>query len=154
VLLLILASLSLAQSDSNRVVVAQGVDIETMDPTFASSTATWNILHHVFEPLMLRDADMVLQPVLALSWEAIDELTWEFELREDVTFHSGTPFNADAVKFTLERMFSPDVTTTHRAVRDIPLDRVEVVDDYTVRIITETPTILMPHFLRTVLILD
>lgn len=153
-ILLTLTTMVAAQEPSGRVVVAQGVDIETMDPTFASSTATWNVLHHVFEPLMLRDADMVLQPVLALSWEAVDEHTWEFELREGVTFHSGAPFNAEAVKFSLERMFSPDVTTVHRAVRDIPLDRVEVVDDYTVRIVTKTPTVLMPHFLRTVLIVD
>lgn len=153
-LLLAAVAVGWSQSAPTRAVVAQGVDIETMDPTFASSTATWNVLHHVFEPLMLRDADMNLQPVLALSWESIDELTWEFKLREGVSFHSGAPFNADAVKFTLERMFSPDVTTIHRAVRDIPLDHVEVVDDYTVRIVTKTPTVLMPHFLRTVLILD
>lgn len=152
--LLALFTLGAAQAQNSRAVVAQGVDIETMDPTFASSTATWNVLHHVFEPLMLRDADMVLQPVLALSWEAVDELTWEFNLRPDVTFHSGAPFNAEAVKFSLERMFSDSVTTVHRAVRDIPLDSVEIVDDLTVRIHTTAPTVLMPHFLRTVLMID
>lgn len=154
VLAFVLATLSFAQAPEGRVVVAQGVDIETMDPTFASSTATWNVLHHVFEPLMLRDDNMVLQPMLALSWTAIDELTWEFVLRQGVTFHSGAAFNAQAVKFSIERMFDPEITTIHRAVRDIPLDRVEVVDDYTVRIITLTPTVLMPHFLRTVLMID
>jgi peptide/nickel transport system substrate-binding protein len=143
-----------AQAPAGRVVVAQGVDIETLDPTFATSTATWNVLHHIFEPLMLRDRDMVLQPVLALSWEAVDEFTWEFVLRQDVTFHSGAPFDAEAVKFSFERMFSPDTTTTHRAVNDIPLDHVEVVDEYTVRVITTKPTVLMPHFLRTVLMID
>lgn len=154
VIVLVLVSLSWAQSTQNRIVVAQGVDIETMDPSFASSTATWNILHHVFEPLLLRDENMVLQPALALTWEAVDEHTWEFKLREGVSFHSGTPFNAEAVKFTLERLFNPELKTIHRAIRDIPLDHVEIVDDHTVRIITSTPTVLMPHFLRTVLILD
>lgn len=153
-ILALLASLAFAQAPSGRAVVAQGVDIETMDPTFASSTATWNVLHHVFEALMLRDENMVLQPVLALTWEPVSELTWEFTLREGVTFHSGAPFNAEAVKFSIERMFSPDVTTVHRAVRDIPLDHVEVVNDYTVRIHTTAPTVLMPHFLRTVLMID
>lgn len=153
-LLALLLGMAAAQAPAGRAVVAQGVDIETLDPTFATSTATWNVLHHVFEALMLRDADMVLQPVLALTWEALDEYTWQFALRQDVTFHSGAPFNAEAVKFSLERMFSPAVTTTHRAVRDIPLDRVEVVDEYTVRIHTTAPTVLMPHFLRTVLMID
>lgn len=137
-----------------KVVIAQGVDTEAVDPTFAQSTASWNVLHHIFEPLMLRDADMVLQPVLAESWEAVDELTWRFKLRQGVTFHSGASFTAEAVKFTLERMFNPDVETKHRARRDIPLNKVVVVDDYTVDIVTEKPTPLMPHFLRTVLIID
>lgn len=154
ILALAFLALGFAQPNPDRAVIAQGVDIETMDPTFASSTATWNVLHHVFEPLMLRDADMVLQPALAVAWRVLDEYTWEFDLRDGVTFHSGAPFDAEAVKFSLERMFSPDVTTVHRAVRDIPLDRVEVVDALTVRIVTKTPTVLMPHFLRTVLIID
>jgi peptide/nickel transport system substrate-binding protein len=138
----------------SKAVIAQGVDTEAVDPTFAQSTASWNVLHHIFEPLLLRDADMVLQPVLAESWEVVNELTWQFKLRRGVTFHSGAPFNAEAVKFTLERMFNPDVKTKHRAVRDIPLDKVEVVDEVTVNIVTKKPTPLMPHFLRTVLIID
>ena len=137
-----------------KVVVAQGVDTEAVDPTFAQSTASWNVLHHIFEPLLLRDADMILQPVLAESWEAVDELTWQFKLRKGVSFHSGSAFNAEAVKFTMERMFNPEVKTKHRAVRDIPLERVEVVDEYTVNIVTQKPTPLMPHFLRTVLMID
>ena len=47
------------------------------------------------------------QPGLAVSWEAVDDLTWEFKLRDGVTFHDGNPLTADDVVFSFER--APDV---------------------------------------------
>ena len=148
------AAMGQAEPAKTRAVVAQGVDTEGIDVTFISSTASLNVMHHVLEPLMLRDENMVLQPVLATSWGTLDEYTWQFKLRQGVKFHSGYPFTSEAVKVTFERMFDPEVKTSHRAVRDIPFDRVEIIDDYTVNIVTKEPTPLMPHFLRTVLIID
>src|SRR5699024_4953723 len=73
------------------------------------------------------------------SYEIIDETTWEFELQEDVEFHDGTPFNADAVKYTFEKLIDPDTAAPGAHVMDF-LKEVEVVDETTVRLITDGPT--------------
>ncbi|MGY6502445.1 MAG: ABC transporter substrate-binding protein [Acidimicrobiales bacterium] len=95
------------------------------------------------------DQDDVLptpQPALAESWEVSDdELTWTFNLRQDVTFHDGTPFNADAVDFQLLRMKDPDFEffSPNDAPRSANFTRWieswEVIDDHTISITTAEP---------------
>jgi len=102
-----------------------------------------------------------LAPALALSWEANDDATvWTFHLREDVNFHDGTPFNADAVVFNIERWNDLDHPAGHRADGKVfaawnyafggPLGEgnllaeVEAVDEYTVRMETTAPAPFMP----------
>lgn len=106
----------------------------------------WNhmIVHlTMFEPLVnLELQDGVLEPVPALaeSWEQIDDTTWEFELRQGVTFHNGEEFNADSVVYSIDRILNPPEGELHSAVFRAPnLSGVEKVDDYTVRIMTEVP---------------
>nr|WP_239575778.1 glutathione ABC transporter substrate-binding protein [Geomicrobium sediminis] len=81
---------------------------------------------------------MELVPELAESFEQIDELTWEFVLREDVTFTDGEPFNGEAVKRTLERVIDPDVASPKAFMYEM-IENIEVIDDYTVEITTEYP---------------
>ncbi len=77
------------------------------------------------------------EPSLATSWEQIDDTTWEFSLRDDVVFHDGQPLTAADVKASVELAsgFSGD---SAYALTWSPAE-VEVIDDYTIRIITEEP---------------
>ena len=78
-------------------------------------------------------------PELAEDWEvAPDGLSVTFRLRQGVTFHDGTPFNAEAVKFNFERLLNPEVTVPQRSTYSV-IDRVEVVDEYTVRLVLKRP---------------
>ena len=87
-------------------------------------------------------------PGLALSWKPVDDLAWEFALRQGVTFHDGEPFNADTVLFNLDRFFRRNLDAQghqgrrgrHLVREDVPVrQRWEKVDDYTVRIHTSEP---------------
>ncbi|MCC5983368.1 MAG: hypothetical protein JJU42_03280 [Rhodobacteraceae bacterium] len=82
--------------------------------------------------------------MLATSWEPIDDLTWELTLREGVTFHNGAPFNAEAVKFSIERPHHPDFETGDKII-DVPISHVDIIDDYTVHIVTHEPVPILPQ---------
>ena len=98
------------------------------------------IEQQVFDPLVRVETDDLnaLSPALAESWENIDELTWEFKLREDVTFHNGQPFTGADVKASIELATGATSEETSTAADFVPTT-VEVVDDYTVRLKTATP---------------
>ena len=90
------------------------------------------------------------QPVgdLAERWSLSDDkLAWTFNLRRNVTWHDGRPFTARDVKFTIERLWlNPQVAFFQRAnIQEIT--RVDIVDDYTVRIVTRVPFVTLPVML-------
>lgn len=83
---------------------------------------------------------MTFKPWLATDWEASEDgLTWTFHLRKDVKFQDGTPFNAEAVKYNIERILAPETASQEAASRLGPVTSVEVVDEYTVSITHEIP---------------
>ena len=70
----------------------------SMDPGDQTATYTAALLDPMYEGLLARSSDLTLKPALATKWKSDDAgLVWTFKLREGVTFHDGTPFNADAV---------------------------------------------------------
>ncbi|MFQ6077158.1 MAG: ABC transporter substrate-binding protein, partial [Candidatus Bathyarchaeia archaeon] len=84
-------------------------------------------------------------PLLATSWEVSpdDPNTWIFHLREGVKFHDGTPFNAEAVKVNIERMLNPENKAGGRSAFTM-ITSVEVVDEYTVAITSDSPFMDLP----------
>jgi peptide/nickel transport system substrate-binding protein len=97
----------------------------------------------VWEPLFWVPTDMSeLKPNLATAWKPLDDLTWQFSLKQGVTFHNGEPFNAEAVKYSLERI-KAKVSYASR----LAIDRVEVVDEFTVNVITAEPRPNLPELL-------
>lgn len=106
--------------------------------TSVSSFAALNLALQTMDPLIKRDNSGKPLPGLAKSWEAVDDLTWRFDLRDDVTFHDGTPFTAEDVKFTLDYILAPDsVYGSKRRITQI--DSVSVVDPHIVEIKTKKP---------------
>ncbi len=116
---------------SGTLTVGLSADAESMDPYFVNQAAGWSIVNAIFDHLVERDFDSELVPGLAHSWTVVDETTVEFELREGVTFHNGEPFDAESVKFSVERMLAEEGAPNRGKFTSI--DSVEIVDPYTVR---------------------
>lgn len=93
------------------LVIAVLSDAQSLDPAGSNDSPSSVVQANIYETLVTRNDDNELEPGLAESWEAVDELTWEFKLREGVKFHDGTDFNAEAVKANLERILNPDVAS-------------------------------------------
>lgn len=106
-----------------------------IDPHIHASSELGIPLRNIYDTLVYRDADTLeFVPGLASGWEIGDDgLTYTFTLRDDVTFHDGTPFNADAVRVNIERILSDDANSLKAAGLIGPVQSVEVVDDFTVR---------------------
>ena len=114
------------------------------------------ILRSIFEPLIDVDrlGDMSLKPVLAESWQRLDDRTVEIKLRKGVVFHDGSPFTAEDVAFTFDAqgatgdgsqaLFPEALVKTARSLFPT-LDRVEVVDDHTVRFVAKGPDVVLEH---------
>ena len=141
-LALVLGSVS-AQAPEGRLVIAQGTDAASLDPQLQNDAFSTSILSNVFDTLIYRNADLELVPGLATSWDLVDDTTWRLTLREGVTFHDGTPFTADDVKFSLERPLDAALGSP-LAGRFGVLAGVDVVDPLTVDVRTNEPYPLLP----------
>lgn len=119
------------------VVIATSGDAETMDPVLTAISTTGSIQAHMLESLVQYDPDGKIVPGLAESWRAVDNVTWEFKLRRGVRFHNGEPFNAETVKFNIERGQNHPRSLVKVYVSLIK--EVRAVDDATVRVITTEP---------------
>lgn len=116
----------------------------SVDPHFHNLTPNNQIATHIFGGLINQDHKQTLLPGLAVSWKAIDDLTWEFKLREGVKFHDGTAFNADDVVCSFTR--APDVPNSPSSFGTYTKGKtVSKIDDMTVHIKTEKPYPLMAN---------
>mgnify|MGYP001032778861 CR=1 FL=1 len=120
------------------LVVAQGADAVNLDPHTTNDQPSSRVRRQIYETLIVQGEDLVLRPGLAVSWEQLDELTYEFKLRQGVKFHNGEPFTANDVKFTFERLLHPDSRADAKFLLEV-IEEIQVLDDYTVRIKTSAP---------------
>jgi peptide/nickel transport system substrate-binding protein len=95
------------------------------------STQGGSLLSHIYEPLLDTDSRGNLQPRLAERWQILSPTTIRFFLRKGVTFHNGEPFDAEAVKYSIETRRGPDAKTPQRSFF-AEVDRVDIVDPHTV----------------------
>lgn len=115
-----------------------------IDPHWSTLGSQAEALRHVFDTLVDVDEKLQLKPGLAISWEPIDDTTWEFKMREGVKFHDGSDFTAEDVKFSIERI--PVVTgPMPMTLYTKYVDSVEVVDDMTLRIKTKGRAPSLPN---------
>jgi peptide/nickel transport system substrate-binding protein len=110
----------------------------SLDPHFYNSSSNGNQLLHLYDRLVISAPDDPAKnlPQLALSWRLVDETTWEFSLRHDVTFHDGTPFTADDVIFTIQRIPTVKNSPASFITYVNHIAKIERTDDYTLRIQT------------------
>jgi len=92
-----------------------------------------------------------LAPGLATSWKRVDDTTLELKLRKGVTFHNGNPFTADDVAFTFSKLrLTGKKATIRRGKRYFGhVEKIKVIDDHTVQIITKHPDIMLEQRLAT-----
>lgn len=122
-----------------------------LDPHGPPGSGQNIVLPYLFDTLIYRDAENNYHPFLAESWEVTDDgQTITFQLKEDVTFHDGTPMDAQAVKFSFDRFMELGANNPVAAGLKT-IGEVEVVDDSTVRFLFDAPsavffgTISMPY---------
>ena len=127
--------------------LAVGGAFTAMDPHYHDLSPNHALVQHIFEPLVRTDAQMRPTPGLALSWEALNDNLWEVKLRRGVTWHDGRPFTADDVVFTYSRIPNVINSPTSLSRYTQVVSRIEVVDDFTIRLHTPTPVPLMPMML-------
>ncbi len=124
-----------AAGAAGRVSIGMQLEPPTLDPTANPAAAISEALYgNLYEGLVQFAADGSVLPLLAQSWDiSPDGLAYTFHLRPGVRFHDGTPFDAAAAKFSLERALAPDSVNPQKsrlqAVRSI-----EVLDGGTVRV--------------------
>ena len=129
-----------AHAAETGITVAMQLEPPHLDPTSAAAGAIDSVLYaNVFEGLTRFAADGSVVPGLAKSWDiSEDGLTYTFTLQEGVTFHDGSSFDAEDVKFSLDRARAEDSTNAQKALFEA-IDTVEAVDPATVRITLGQP---------------
>lgn len=128
--------------DPNTLIIgSQYGDPQNFDP-IATFTLAWGMIaSNIFDPLIYRGPDLKIDPSkgLATSWHYINPTTLQLTLRKGVTFQDGEPFNANAVKFTFDRILSPQGQKGAQYFQYKSIKEVKVIDPYTVQIIVKAP---------------
>jgi peptide/nickel transport system substrate-binding protein len=126
-----------ASAGGNTLTYGLGFDLDdTMDPQVTNFDSTIRVTLNICEPLVWEPEPGKFVPGLAESWEiSPDAKTYTFKLKKGVKFHDGTPFNADAVKFTFDRVMDPATKAGQSHDQLGPYDHTEVVDDSTIKVV-------------------
>ena len=137
-------------ASAQELTVALAATPTAVDPHFHNLVPNNAIAAHVFDKLVHQDQRQGLIPGLAESWRAVSETEWEFRLRPGVTFHDGTPLEAEDVAATLRRV--PAVPNSPGPFTQFTrgIAAVEVVDPLTLRLRTNGPQPLLPTDLSVV----
>src|SRR5690348_1220857 len=128
-----------AAAPEGKVVIAQGVDPSTLDAMNQQETPASVVVAHLYDTLVERDQNLKLVPGLAAEMpKLLAPTVWEIKLRKGVKFHNGEDFNADSVKYSLERLANP-ANKLRGSTSFAPIDRVEIVDPFAVKVHTKKP---------------
>src|SRR5215471_5386997 len=111
---------------------------DTLDPHMHFQRVGILININMFDSLLHKNTKLEYEPSLATEWKALDDITWEFKLRQDVKFHNRDPFSAEDVKFSFDRVLDPATKSPQygniRAIKEV-----KIVDPLTVHLITDKP---------------
>jgi len=125
-----------------QLTIVQPAEATTMDPGRSTQVLTVNYFYNLYDSLTRWDAGLQLQPGLATSWKAVNDITWEFTLRPGVKFHDGSPLTAEDVRATIERNLVPGKTVVTAGFTTI--ESVQAASPTLVRVVTRKPDPLLP----------
>ncbi len=132
----LLAGAPPTEAQTLRIALRQ--DLDSLDPALATTYVSRIVYAGLCDKLLDINEKLEIVPQLATSWEWSDDKTLVLHLRAGVTFQNGEPFDAAAVKYTLERYLT--MTGSFRRSELAAIDHVEVVDPATVRIALKAPS--------------
>ena len=147
-------TLATATAQAKELTIGIASEPSSVDPHYHNLGPNNSSARNIYDRLINMDGKMQLTPALALSWEAVDDTTWELKLRKGVTFHDNTPFTADDVVFTFDRI--PHVPNSPSAFTKFSktFESIKIVDDYTLKIVTKGRQPLTPNNLAQVSIIS
>jgi peptide/nickel transport system substrate-binding protein len=130
-----------ALQGTQRIVYGLTLQPSGFDPHINRSSELGIPLRQVYDTLVYRDPETKeIVPGLATEWSiSEDGLVYTFWLRQGVTFHDGTPFNAQAVGTNLDRITSPQTASQLAVFLLGPYTGYEILDDYSIRLLLSTP---------------
>ncbi len=134
--------------DGDWLVLQMAAEPATLNPIVSTDASASEINDYIYESLLKRDEKtMKLEPVLAESWDiADDHLTYTFHLKKGIKWADGHPFTAKDVLFSYERIMDPKVDAAHLRNYYRDIEKVEALDDYTVRYRYRIPYFLALEF--------
>ncbi len=150
----VLASLAAAAAHAQSITIGLAADVTSIDPHFHLLTPNQSLGEHVFDTLILKDESQRFKPGLAVAWRAVDDLTWEFKLRQGVKFHDGSEFTAEDVVFSIDRPATIKNSPGAYTIYTRAITEKIVVDKHTVRLKTARPYPLVPNELGAVQIVS
>jgi peptide/nickel transport system substrate-binding protein len=136
--LITIGLLLLGTAWASPLTVAISSNPNTLDPQITFNGFAFFVTNQIYETLVRVSPEGKIVPGLATSWSYPDTATLRLTLREGVTFHDGTPLNAEAVKASLNRLLDPATRATGRFVVSA-ISAVTVVDELTVDVVTNAP---------------
>src|SRR5437763_494732 len=152
-ILLLLLSIALPAAAETLTV---GIDVEppSLDPHFRMISPDEAISRHFFDALVLQDEQQHMLPGLALSWRAVDDTTWEFQLRPNVEFTDGSAFTGEDVAYSLKR--PPTVRNAAGGYQLFTrgITEVEILDPFRVRVHTAIADPALPRELSVIWIVS
>lgn len=125
-----------------------------LDPYYHNLGPNLATSRHIFDPLTINSYEGKLTPGLAVSWKPISETVWEFKLRPNVKFHDGTPFTADDVVFSINRVPKVPNSPSPLTIFTKPIKSMKVVDPLTIHFETAAPYPLLANDLSQVAIMS
>lgn len=127
-------------------IAAYASDTSSLDPAGQNDLPSDQRRDVLYEGLFDLDEDLNPEMTLAENYEQVNDTTWTFNLRDDVKFHDGTDFNAEAFKASIERIVDPAVASSRANIFEM-ISEINVIDDYTVEVVTEYPFAALPNYL-------
>jgi peptide/nickel transport system substrate-binding protein len=120
--------------------LAGTVSTDSLDAHKAGFAPTTRVMRSIYDSLVVELPDHTIKPWLATSWElSSDKKSYTFQLRKDVKFHDGTPFNAEAVKFNFDRIKDP-ATKASSSLNELgSYESTDVIDEFTVKVNFKSP---------------
>lgn len=120
------------------VVMGIAANIGRLHPHLTSLTTDWIVLEQIMDPLIVLGEDGTFQPWLATDWSVSDDgLVWTFNLRDDVSFSNGEPFNAETVKYSFDKAMTMEGSVQTNVINE--LAEINAIDEYTVQMVTNRP---------------
>ena len=128
-----------AQKRGGTLTIVRPTDPVSLDPNLETTAPGAWVYFNMLEGLLTLDEKMQVKPALATSYEVMSPTKVRFKLRPGVKFHDGTPFNSEAVKFSIMRINDPEVLSNRRANYSM-IQEIQTPDSETAVFVLKSPS--------------